>query len=127
MEMVFNNLVSNAVKYNRDQGRVDITIVPEIDRVQIRVADTGIGLTEQEAEKLFGEFVRIKNDKTRNIHGSGLGLSIVKKIADLYAGDVSVSSRADEGSTFTISLATPIQAARDSLEAEPIASGKVPS
>ncbi len=127
MEMVFNNLVSNAVKYNRDQGRVDITIVPEIDRVQIRVADTGIGLTEQEAEKLFGEFVRIKNDKTRNIHGSGLGLSIVKKIADLYAGDVSVSSRADEGSTFTISLATPIQDARDSLEAEPIASGKVPS
>lgn len=127
MEMVFNNLVSNAVKYNRDQGRVDITIVPEIDRVQIRVADTGIGLTEQEAEKLFGEFVRIKNEKTRNIHGSGLGLSIIKKIADLYAGDVSVSSRADEGSTFTISLATPIQDSRDSLEADPVASGKVSS
>ncbi len=127
MEMVFNNLVSNAVKYNRDQGRVDITIVPEIDRVQIRVADTGIGLTEQEAEKLFGEFVRIKNEKTRNIHGSGLGLSIIKKIADLYAGDVSVSSRADEGSTFTISLATPIQDSRDSLEVDPVASGKVPS
>jgi len=127
MEMVFNNLVSNAVKYNRDRGRVDIVVVPEDDRVQIRVADTGIGLTEQEAEKLFGEFVRIKNEKTRRIHGSGLGLSIIKKIADLYAGEVSVSSQPDQGSTFTVNLATNVRNVRDSLEAETIASGKVTS
>jgi signal transduction histidine kinase len=125
MEMVFNNLVSNAVKYNRDRGRVDIAILAENDRVQIRVADTGIGLTEQEAEKLFGEFVRIRNEKTRNIHGSGLGLSIIKKIADLYNGDVSVSSRPDEGSTFTVALSTTVQDAPQQLEAEPMASGNV--
>ncbi len=127
MEMVLNNLVSNAVKYNRDQGRVEIAIVAGSDRVEIRVADTGIGLSEDEAAKLFGEFVRIKTEKTRNIHGSGLGLSIVKKIADLYSGDVSVSSRPDEGSTFTVHLGTSVHDMQDPLEAQPIAFGKVTS
>ena len=63
MEIVLNNLVSNAVKYNRDEGHVDISVTSKDDRVQIRVADTGIGMTEEEAERLFGEFVRIKNEK----------------------------------------------------------------
>lgn len=123
MEMVFNNLVSNAVKYNCDQGRVDVAILREHDRVQIRVADTGIGLTEQEAEKLFGEFVRIKNERTRGIDGSGLGLSIVRKIADLYDGDVAVSSRPGVSSTFTVTLAVRPQTEPECLDAEPLASG----
>ncbi len=124
MEMIFNNLVSNAVKYNRDRGRVEVAITAENGQVQIRVADTGIGLTEKEAGKLFGEFIRIKNEKTRNIHGSGLGLSIVKKIAELYRGNVSVSSRPGEGSTFCVSLAA-VQDAPQQLDAEPTASGSV--
>lgn len=124
MEMIFNNLVSNAVKYNRDRGRVEVAITSENGQVQIRVADTGIGLTEKEAGKLFGEFIRIKNEKTRNIHGSGLGLSIVKKIAELYRGNVSVSSRPGEGSTFCVSLAA-VQDAPQQLDAEPTASGSV--
>jgi len=124
MEMVFNNLVSNAVKYNRDRGRVEVAITAENGQVQIRVADTGIGLTEKEAGKLFGEFIRIKNEKTRNIHGSGLGLSIVKKIAELYRGDVSVSSRPGEGSTFCVCLAA-VQDVPQQLDAEPTASGNV--
>ena len=60
--------------------------------------------TEEEAKNLFGEFVRIKNEKTRNILGSGLGLSIVKKLAQLYGGDASVVSQLDAGSTFTVVL-----------------------
>lgn len=127
MEMVFNNLVSNAVKYNRDRGRVDIAVIPKDDQVQIRVSDTGIGLTEEEAEKLFGEFVRIKNEKTRGIDGSGLGLSIVRKIADLYDGDVDVSSQSGEGSTFTVTLATQPLTESQHVEAEPMASGNATS
>ena len=127
MEMVFNNLVSNAVKYNRDQGRVEVAVVAKDDQVQIRVSDTGIGLTEEEAEKLFGEFVRIKNEKTRGIDGSGLGLSIVRKIADLYDGDVDVSSQPGDGSTFTVTLATQPLAESQDLEAEPMASGNAMS
>jgi signal transduction histidine kinase len=105
LEIIFNNLVSNAVKYNRDGGKVDVYIdKKEDDLVTIKVSDTGIGMTPEEKEKLFGEFVRIKNDKTRNIQGSGLGLSILKRLSSLYEGDVSVESEADVGSTFIVNL-----------------------
>jgi len=104
IEIIFNNLVSNAVKYNRDGGGVDITIEKKDGVVTITVADTGIGMTDEEASRLFNDFVRIKNEKTRNILGSGLGLSIVKKLAQLYGGDVSVKSEPDVGSTFTVVL-----------------------
>ena len=127
IEMVFNNLVSNAVKYNCDQGRVDIAVLRKDDQVQIRVADTGIGMTEEEADRLFGEFVRIKNEKTRSIDGSGLGLSIVKKIADLYDGDVAVSSRPGVGSTFTVTLVVHPLTEPERMEAAPTASGNATS
>ncbi len=104
IEIVLNNLVSNAVKYNRDGGRVDVALRRADDTVTLTVADTGIGLTAGEAAKLFNEFTRIKNEHTVNILGSGLGLSTVKKLANLYGGDASVTSVAGEGSTFTVTL-----------------------
>ena len=107
IEIILNNLVSNAVKYNRDGGRVDVTLAREGPAVTIRVADTGIGMTQEEAAKLFADFVRIKNAKTRNILGSGLGLSTVKKLAMLYHGDVRVESQPGVGSTFTVVLREP--------------------
>ncbi len=104
IEIIMNNLVSNAVKYNKDGGKVDITLEDLEDKVVIKVADTGIGMTKEETDRLFGEFVRIKNQKTKNISGSGLGLSILKRLAGLYKGDVSVESQADIGTTFTVTL-----------------------
>ncbi len=104
IEIVFNNLVSNAVKYNRDGGRVDVVILPYDDGATISVSDTGIGMSPEESAKLFNEFVRIKNSKTKNVLGSGLGLSIVKKLAGMYGGDISVESTQDVGTTFTITL-----------------------
>lgn len=104
VEIILNNLVSNGVKYNRDSGRVDITLARSNGRISIVVADTGIGMTQEEAGQLFKEFSRIKNAKTRNILGSGLGLSIVKKLAQLYGGDALVESTPDAGSTFTVTL-----------------------
>ena len=104
IEIIFNNLISNAVKYNRDGGRVDVKIKAINQKVQISVEDTGIGMTDEEVKILFGEFMRIKNKKTSNISGSGLGLSIVKKIASLYSGETHVVSEPDVGSTFTVIL-----------------------
>ena len=104
IEIIMNNLISNAVKYNRDEGRVDVTVTPDTDSVTIKVEDTGIGMSEEEKEKLFGDFVRIKNKKTKNVLGSGLGLSIVKKLVNLYKGDIEVESTPDIGSTFTVTL-----------------------
>jgi len=104
MEMIFNNLISNAVKYNKDGGTVDIRIELQKDNLTIDVQDTGFGMTREEQDRLFGEFVRIKNENTRNVMGSGLGLSILKKIALQYNGKVSVKSEKEVGSTFSVIL-----------------------
>ncbi len=104
LSIILNNLLSIAVKYNRPEGRVDVTIEDLGDTVRIAVADTGIGMTKEEAERLFGEFVRIKNARTRSIPGSGLGLSIMRKLARLYGGSVSLQTEPDVGSTFTVTL-----------------------
>jgi signal transduction histidine kinase len=108
LEIILNNLVSNAVKYNRDGGSVRVAVRPEGGAVVVAVSDTGIGMTKDDAARLFGEFVRIKTEKTRDILGSGLGLSIVRKLAILYGGDVSVTSEPDVGSTFTVVLREPV-------------------
>ena len=104
IEIIFNNLISNAIKYNRDGGKVDFSIERQNGCMNISVVDSGIGMTPAEVEKIFDDFVRIKNDKTKNITGSGLGLSIVKKLIDNYAGMIEVSSIPDQGSTFNVRL-----------------------
>ncbi len=104
LEIIFNNLLSNAVKYNRDGGRVEVSLSSDDALLTAQVRDTGIGLAQDEAGRLFNDFVRIKNEKTRNILGSGLGLSVVKKLALMYGGDVCVQSTPDVGSVFTVRL-----------------------
>lgn len=104
VEIILNNLISNAVKYNRDGGRVDVKLAGDEEGVTIAVSDTGIGIAPEDAATLFDDFTRVKNDKTRKILGSGLGLSIVKKLAGLYGGDAAVESEPDVGSTFTVTL-----------------------
>ena len=111
MEIIFNNLISNAVKYNKEGGSVTVRIHKDENNLVIEVSDTGIGMTEEETSRRFKEFVRIKNEKTRNITGSGLGLSIVKKIVDTYNGNISVQSTPDVGSTFIVTL--PVQSLTD--------------
>lgn len=104
LDIIFNNLLSNAVKYNKDNGEMFITLNNNADKLTIGVRDTGIGMTKEQQERLFNEFVRIKTEETKDIQGSGLGLTILKKIAQLYQGDVTVNSEAGKGSTFTITL-----------------------
>ncbi len=104
LEIIFNNLLTNAIKYNREGGSVRVELGRHEDVFEVVVQDTGVGLTREEAAKLFGDFVRIKNAKTRGIEGSGLGLATVKRIAGMYHGDATVASEPDRGSTFTVTL-----------------------
>lgn len=104
IEIVFNNLISNAVKYNVDGGEVNIVLKSGKKNITIIVKDNGIGMTEDETKKLFSEFFRAKNEQTKHITGSGLGLSIVKRIVDLYSGEIKVESKVGNGSTFTVIL-----------------------
>ena len=106
LEIILNNLVSNAVKYNRDGGRVDVTIERPGDRPgwRIRVADTGIGIASEDAARLFQEFVRVKNQETRAIPGTGLGLSIVKRAIEAHGGTIGVTSVPGSETKFLITV-----------------------
>ena len=104
IEIVFNNLVSNAVKYNRPGGRVRASLSRRDGGVVFAVEDTGIGMRPEDAAKLFREFTRIRNAETAGVPGSGLGLSTVRKLAQIYGGDAAVSSEPGKGSVFTVTL-----------------------
>ncbi len=104
MEMILNNLVSNAVKYNRPDGTVQVTLAHDTDGIMVQVRDTGWGMRPEETARLFTDFVRIKNEHTRDIPGSGLGLSLVKKLVSLYGGSVEVESEPGVGSCFSVRL-----------------------
>ena len=108
MDIILNNLLTNAVKYNKDNGTVDVSVKETNGKIQIKVADTGIGIEPEDAKRLFSDFVRIKNEQTINILGSGLGLSTVKKLASLYSGDVSLESTPGAGSTFIVELGSTV-------------------
>ena len=104
LEIVLNNLVSNAVKYNRDGGSVTVALERKDDTVKHPGGRHRHRADPEESAKLFSEFVRIKNEDTFKILGSGLGLSTVRKLAHLYGGDATVKSEKGVGSIFTVTL-----------------------
>jgi PAS domain S-box-containing protein len=105
LESVFNNVISNALKYTPEQGRVDVSLETEQSGLLIlRVTDTGYGIDENEQSRIFERFYRVKDEKTRYITGSGLGLPIVKGILDDLGGSITVHSKKGEGSTFVITM-----------------------
>ncbi|MFH1351900.1 MAG: ATP-binding protein [Pseudomonadota bacterium] len=101
---LFNNLISNAIKYNIPNGLVRVTSEQDGPYVKISVTDTGIGISKNGLGRLFTEFFREKRSETSHIKGTGLGLSIVKSIVDFYHGRIEVESEVEKGSTFTIWL-----------------------
>jgi len=100
------NYVTNAIKYTPDGGRITVRAVAAPPNVRIEVADTGIGIAPEDRERLFTEFVRIRRKDTGlgRVDGSGLGLTIVKRVINSHGGTVSVTSEAGRGSTFRLEL-----------------------
>ncbi len=105
LEMLLNNLVSNAVKYNRPGGRVDVEVDGAASVPTLRVTDTGVGMTPEQLERLFGEFVRFRGPETAHVEGTGLGLSIVRKLVQLQGGRIQVTSEPGRGTTVHVELA----------------------
>lgn len=104
IQIVLTNLISNAIKYNKMEGRVEIIIEDNDTKIDLQVKDTGIGIAKEDLGRLFSEFVRLKNENTVHILGSGLGLSTIRKVAALYKGDARVESIEGCGSTFYVTL-----------------------
>ena len=101
---VFSNLVSNAIQYNREGGRIDVDLEQSGDRVIVRVSDTGLGIPRQNIPFIFDEFFRGDDESVRAKPGSGLGLALVRSIVTAHRGCISVQSEVGEGTTFTVSL-----------------------
>jgi PAS domain S-box-containing protein len=104
MEKLFTNLISNAIKYNVDNGSVTIETTVDANYVGFHVKDTGIGMSQEHLPRIFDDFFRIEDRRTRKISGTGLGLTIAKKIADSHFGHIEVKSQPDKGSTFSVYL-----------------------
>lgn len=103
LKQAFLNLISNAVKYNKENGTVVIGARAVENQLTVSFKDSGIGITEEEQKNLFGKFYRAPGTEDL-VPGSGLGLSIVKRIVQAHGGDVAVESAAGKGSTFTVHL-----------------------
>jgi PAS domain S-box-containing protein len=101
---LFTNILSNAIKYNKDKGKIYINVYYSTNYVNVEISDTGIGMKPEEKAKLFQEFFRAKNEFTRGVSGTGLGLTIVKRIIDSYHGKIEVDSEFGKGTTFKIQL-----------------------
>ena len=101
---LFTNLISNGIKYNKQNGSLLIKIEKIDDYIVTEIKDSGIGMKPAEKNKLFLEFYRVKNEFTKDISGTGLGLSIVKRIIDSYAGKIEVDSEFGSGTAFRVFL-----------------------
>ncbi|MBE3133204.1 MAG: response regulator, partial [Acidobacteria bacterium] len=104
LSMVFSNLVENAIKYGREGGRLAVRIERAGMYASVSVTDDGIGMSPEECGKVFDEFYRARNERTASIAGTGLGLSLVKRLVEMHEGTVSVESALGSGSTFTVRI-----------------------
>jgi two-component system phosphate regulon sensor histidine kinase PhoR len=98
------NLLDNAIKYNKLNGKVTISYKEDKKLLKVNIADTGLGIPAKDLDRVFERFYRVDKARSRELGGTGLGLSIVKHIIDAHGGKVAVESTLDKGSTFSISL-----------------------
>lgn len=96
------NLIDNAIKYNKQNGLVDINIYSDKDNLYLTVKDTGVGISEDDQGRIFERFYRVDKSRSKETGGTGLGLSIVKHIAELYDGTIELSSEKNKGTEITV-------------------------
>ncbi len=100
LEIVFNNLISNAVKFTEDGGRISVKLYNAGEKLIVTVEDTGIGISKENGERIFERFYQA--DTSHSVEGNGLGLALVKKVIDIIGGEISVKSESGKGSIFTV-------------------------
>ncbi|MBN7817371.1 PAS domain S-box protein [Algoriphagus pacificus] len=126
LKQIFINLINNAIKYNKENGTVTIDFeeVPE-NKIKVHIKDTGVGISEEDLPKLFKPFERAGNNNS-NIEGTGLGLSVVEKLANLMQAKVGVTSEIGKGSDFWIELpiaTESFETLEKEIESEPFKNG----
>lgn len=102
LSLAISNLIENGIKYNVDGGKVEITVDSDHQNAFISVADTGLGIAEEEISKIFDRFYRVDKNRDRETGGTGLGLSIARSAVLMHNGSIKVSSKENEGTTFVV-------------------------
>lgn len=104
LEQIFNNLISNGVKYTPNNGEVKVYIELKQNLVRIFIEDNGLGIGSEDQSQIFERFYRVRRPETDNIEGTGLGLAIVKSLVEAHEGKIELKSALGEGSTFRVTL-----------------------
>ena len=104
MSLILTNLVENAIKYNKEQGKVDVTLDADHQFFTVEVADTGIGIPEESRSQIYERFYRVDKSHSREIGGTGLGLAITRSAILLHRGSIKVESVEGEGTVFTVKI-----------------------
>jgi signal transduction histidine kinase len=102
LELVWNNLISNAVKFTEKGGKISVSVKIKDGKAVVSVKDSGCGISKQTGERIFDKFYQ--GDTSHSKEGNGLGLALVKKVIDLTGGEILVESQENKGSTFTVVL-----------------------
>jgi signal transduction histidine kinase len=124
ISMALLNLLDNSIKYSGDQKQITVCVGQKNGYIDLSVTDQGLGIPQDEREKIFDKFYRGSTATTRKVRGSGIGLSITKHVAEMHGGEILVESEPGRGSTFTLRI--PIRQAPDlsNREAEVVNGGE---
>lgn len=104
MSLIFTNLIENAIKYNKEHGKVTVTLDADHQFFTVEVSDTGIGIPEESMERIYERFYRVDKSHSREIGGTGLGLAITRRAVLLHRGSIKVDSELGEGSRFLVKI-----------------------
>jgi len=104
IEQVIINLISNAIKYTPEDGKIDVTAWEEKSRITVRVQDNGIGIPEEDIAHIFERFYRVEKSRTSETGGTGLGLAIARELIEAHGGTISIESELGKGSSVTVTL-----------------------
>ena len=102
MTLAFTNLVENAIKYNQPGGFVHVTLNADHKYFYVKVADSGIGIPQEDQSHIFERFYRVDKSHSREVGGTGLGLAITRSAVIMHRGSIKVYSSEGDGTTFTV-------------------------
>lgn len=104
LALLFQNLLHNAIKFSVNGGEVRVRLTEQTDHIQVAISDQGIGIAQDQLERIFERFYQIDSSSTRRFEGTGLGLAIAKRIVEAHGGEIRVKSQVGKGSTFYFTL-----------------------